>query len=260
MESMTVHDVDPDYSPDIWPGHWAEVKSKGALSFETRHRAKDGRLVPVEVIANFVEFEGKEYHVSFARDISGRRQSEETLRKTLAQLEQLKDRLQTENVYLREVIESEQRPNAIIGRSDQMKGILRKVEHVADTDTTVLIRGETGTGKELVAQAIHNLSPRREKHFVKVNCAALPVHLTESELFGYEKGAFTGAFARKIGRFELANGGTILLDEIGELPFERRQNFFGFSITENSRDWAIPSRQELTSESSPSPTGTWKKP
>ncbi|MCZ6876381.1 MAG: sigma 54-interacting transcriptional regulator [bacterium] len=137
-----------------------------------------------------------------------------------AEVEQLKNRLQAENVYLREEIRLAHNFEDILGRSEALKQVLHKVEQVASTDATVLILGETGTGKELFARAVHNLSPRRNRTLVKVNCAALPAHLIESELFGHEKGAFTGAVARRSGRFELAHGGTIFLDEIGDLPLE----------------------------------------
>ena len=108
----------------------------------------------------------------------------------------------------------------IVGESQALRSVLKQVETVAPTDSTVLIQGETGTGKELIARAIHNLSPRREHTFVKVNCAAIPSGLLESELFGHERGAFTGAIAQRLGRFELANGGTIFLDEVGDIPLE----------------------------------------
>ena len=140
------------------------------------------------------------------------------LQQALEEVEQLKNRLQAENVYLQEEIKLNHNFEEIIGRSATMKKVLRKVEQVAATDATVLILGETGTGKELIARAIHNLSPRANRPLVKVNCAALPANLIESELFGHEKGAFTGAHMRKAGRFELADGGTIFLDEIGDLP------------------------------------------
>jgi transcriptional regulator with GAF, ATPase, and Fis domain/CheY-like chemotaxis protein len=132
----------------------------------------------------------------------------------------LKARLEQENIYLQEEIRTEHNFEEIVGQSAAIRKALNSIETVAPTDATVLILGETGTGKELVARAIHNLSPQKNKPLVKVNCAALASTLIESELFGHEKGAFTGALSRKIGRFELANGGTIFLDEIGDLPLE----------------------------------------
>ena len=141
-----------------------------------------------------------------------------SLKAALKEVEKLKNRLQAENRYLQEELKTAHNFEEIIGNSDALAKSLRKIERVADTDATVLILGETGTGKELFARAIHNLSTRSAHPLVKVNCAALPAELIESELFGHEKGAFTGAIARKTGRFELADGGTIFLDEIGDLP------------------------------------------
>ncbi|MGD9852876.1 MAG: sigma 54-interacting transcriptional regulator [Nitrospirales bacterium] len=135
-------------------------------------------------------------------------------------MEQEKARLEAQNIYLREEIQSVHNFEEVIGSSATLKKVLRNVERVAPTDSTVLVTGETGTGKELIARAIHNLSPRKSKPLVKVNCAAIPAGLIESELFGHEKGAFTGALTKKIGRFELADKGTIFLDEIGELPLD----------------------------------------
>jgi transcriptional regulator with GAF, ATPase, and Fis domain len=137
-----------------------------------------------------------------------------------AEVEQLKNRLQAENVYLREEIKLNHHFDEIIGESQTMKTVLKKVEQVAPTDSTVLLLGETGTGKELIARAVHDLSPRRARPLVRVNCGAIPANLVESELFGHEKGSFTGALQRRIGRFELADGGTIFLDEVGELPLD----------------------------------------
>jgi formate hydrogenlyase transcriptional activator len=136
------------------------------------------------------------------------------------QIRELKDQLSKEKLYLEDEIRTEMNFAQIIGNSASLRKVLKHVETVAPTDSTVLIYGETGTGKELIARAIHDLSPRRAKPFVKLNCAAIPTGLLESELFGHEKGAFTGAIAQRIGRFEVADGGTIFLDEIGEVPLE----------------------------------------
>ncbi|GAB5535929.1 MAG: hypothetical protein Rubg2KO_21780 [Rubricoccaceae bacterium] len=136
----------------------------------------------------------------------------------LTEVEALRDRLQDENQYLREEVEHAHGAVGIVGQSPALSRVLDQVERVAPTDAAVLILGETGTGKELFARAVHAQSPRRDRPLVKVNCAALPESLIESELFGHEKGAFTGATARRAGRFELADGGTIFLDEIGDLP------------------------------------------
>jgi PAS domain S-box-containing protein len=133
---------------------------------------------------------------------------------------ELRDRLNQEKQYLEQEIALEQRFEDVVGESKGLRRVLQEIETVAPTDATVLIQGETGTGKELLARAIHRLSPRNERTFIKINCAAIPAGLIESELFGHEKGAFTGAIARKIGRLELAHEGTLFLDEVGELPME----------------------------------------
>src|SRR6185369_622734 len=158
--------------------------------------------------------------LAIVRDITQRKEGEESLRKALEEVQRLKDQLHHENIYLQEEIRVASNFGEIIGSSEPLRRVLHQAEQVAPLDTTVTILGETGTGKELLAHAIHKLSPRGSHTLVKVNCAALPGPLIESELFGHEKGAFTGADARHIGRFEIANGGTIFLDEVGELPLD----------------------------------------
>lgn len=136
------------------------------------------------------------------------------------EIKQLRDKLSSEKLYLEEEIKAQYNFEEIIGESDKLRALQRQVEMVADSDTSVLILGETGTGKELIARAIHNLSTRKNHTLVKINCASIPSGLLESDLFGHEKGAFTGAISQKIGRFELAHQGTIFLDEIGDIPLE----------------------------------------
>jgi formate hydrogenlyase transcriptional activator len=141
------------------------------------------------------------------------------------EIAELKEKLNEEKLYLEHEIRSEHNFEEIVGDSAPLKHVLTQIEIVSPTDSTVLIQGETGTGKELIARAIHNLSSRRSRTFVKLNCAAIPTGLLESELFGHERGAFTGAIAQKIGRFELANGGTLFLDEVGDIPLELQSKF-----------------------------------
>lgn len=149
-----------------------------------------------------------------------RKRVDQNIQKAFAEIEQLKDRLEAENLYLRDQIDVELKQEEIIGQSAAIKHVLLQVKQVASTVSTVLIQGETGTGKELLARAIHNQSERKGRPMIKLNCAALPASLIEAELFGREKGAYTGASTRQSGRFEAADGSTIFLDEIGELPLE----------------------------------------
>ena len=153
----------------------------------------------------------------FANAIA-RKRYDETLRKAYEEIEQLKEKLEAENIYLRREVYAENIYEHIIGHSESLGQVLQRVEQVAPTDAIVLLTGETGTGKELIAEAIHHLSKRKDRLLVKVNCASLPAALVENELFGREKGAYTGALSRQIGRFELANHSTLFLDEITELP------------------------------------------
>ena len=168
-----------------------------------------------------LDAEGLPYRMSgISTDITERREAQDKLQKALQQIEKLKDQLYQENVALKEEVDKASMFEEIVGNSDALQAVLARVAKVAPTDSTVLITGETGTGKELIARAIHKRSKRVACPFVSVNCAAIPQSLIASELFGHEKGAFTGATQRRLGRFELAEGGTIFLDEIGELPAE----------------------------------------
>ena len=172
---------------------------------------KDGSVFPAEVHSRTIEYEGESALLSIIRDITKRKEAEE-------KLEKLKNMIQEENIYLRKEIETEHKFEYIVSKSKAVKQVLRKVEQVAPTDATVLILGETGTGKELLARAVHSISSRKKEMLVKVDCSLLPPNLIQSELFGHERGAFTSAYSEKKGRFELANEGTIFLDEIGDLP------------------------------------------
>ena len=189
---------------------------------------RDGSAVPVELTCTPVR-DGNDISgvVVVFRDISKRKRHEESLRTALAENERLKQRVEAENVYLLEELHSNYEFKEIVGRSAAIAQVLRQVGMVAPTDANILITGESGTGKELVARAIHDLSSRKIRPFIKVNCAAIPRELFESEFFGHVRGAFTGAHSNRTGRFELANGGTLFLDEIGELPLELQTKLLG---------------------------------
>jgi len=237
-----------------------ELQSKGYVRFEDLPlETKDGRPIAVEFVSNVyvvnhhkviqcnirditerkllaealqkahnemerrVEERTVELRMSneqLGQEIEERQLAEESLRKALSEIKTLKDQLETENIYFRQENKMKHQFDHILGQSDGLKYVLYRAEQVAPQNTTVLILGETGTGKELIAAAIHEMSPRKERLLITVNCAALPPNLIESELFGREKGAFTGADIRRIGRFEVAHGSTICLDEIGELPLD----------------------------------------
>ncbi len=159
-------------------------------------------------------------NAQLTEEVGERKKAEESLQGTYAEIKQLKDRLQAENTYLQQEVDLRDNFGEIIGQSKALAEVFLLIEQVAPMNATVLLSGETGTGKGVVARALHSSSTRHDRSMITVNCASLPANLIESELFGHEKGAFTGSNARQIGRFELADGGTIFLDEIGEMPLE----------------------------------------
>jgi formate hydrogenlyase transcriptional activator len=167
-----------------------------------------------------VEIKVDERTADLQIEVVERKKAENSLQQALQEIEEIKNKLVEENYYLQEEIKSSNNFDEIIGNSKSLKKVFGQIEQVASSDSTVLLLGETGTGKELLARAVHNLSARKSHPLIKVNCAALPANLIENELFGHEKEAFSGATSQKIGRFELADGGTIFLDEIGDIPME----------------------------------------
>ncbi len=202
---------------------WRESLANGEpFLYEARVRRADGqyrwmlhhKVAVRDESGNIIKWYGSSI------DIEERKRAELNLRKAFDQIESLKNQLYKDNLVLREEIDRSSMFEEIVGASPALRAVLSRVAKVAPTDSTVLLTGETGTGKELIARAIHKRSLRSARAFVSVNCAAIPVALIASDLFGHEKGAFTGALQRRLGRFELAEGGTIFLDEVGELPVD----------------------------------------
>ncbi|HXU21215.1 MAG TPA: sigma 54-interacting transcriptional regulator [Verrucomicrobiae bacterium] len=214
LSGQTVDILVPERFRNVHPHHREQYRAHArtrpmGIGLELRGRRKDGTEFPVDIMLSPVDTTEGKVIVSVIRDLSEKMRAQEELER--------KDR---EKRYLQEELHVENRFEDIIGESPVLKRALKEVETVAATDVTVLILGETGTGKDLVARAIHQLSGRREGNLVKLNCAAIPTGLLESELFGHERGAFTGAISQKIGRLELAHQGTFFLDEVGDLPLE----------------------------------------
>ncbi|MGH7844044.1 MAG: sigma 54-interacting transcriptional regulator, partial [Candidatus Binatia bacterium] len=179
-----------------------------------------GKSIGAITVGSLKRFQYMEADAEFLREVANQIAIAIDNMKSYEEIAALKAKIEAEKVYLQEEINTEHNFEEIIGQSAPLKQLLRKIEQVSRAEATVLIQGETGTGKELLARAVHNLSPRKEHPLVKVNCGAIPTGLVESELFGHERGAFTGALQQRVGRFELANGGTIFLDEVGELPLD----------------------------------------
>ena len=212
--------IHPDDRPRVRATYDAAQTRKGEFDAEYRIVLRDGTIKHLHTIGHPVVNESGEVveYVGTGIDVTEQRQAQAALQTAFEEIKRLKDRLQDENLALREEIDQAFMFEEIVGASAALKSVLSHVSKVAPTDSTVLISGETGTGKELIARAIHKHSRRAERAFVSLNCAATPPSLIASELFGHEKGAFTGAVQQRRGRFELAHSGTIFLDEVGEIP------------------------------------------
>ncbi len=217
---LTIQDIDPDSNKKTWLKFWKELRKEKNISFESSNITKDNKIFPVEVTVSFVEFDGEEYAVGFGRDISTRKKMEAEKACAFDEIQRLRKQLELENEYLNEEVGELQSFGGIIGQSPSLQTILKQIDMVATTDANVLISGESGTGKELIANEIHKRSPRSKRPLIRVNCASVPRELYESEFFGHVKGAFTGAIKDRIGRFELADEGTLFLDEVGEIPLD----------------------------------------
>ncbi len=213
--AMTLSDMDPNLNEAARAGVEQRLRESGTVTMETVRRRRDGTTFPVEVNMRQVQLDRK-YVIAVSRNITERKKAEESISILMQQLSEAKKRLTEEKLYLEQEIALDFKE--IVGESRGLQNVMELAGQVATSDSPVLLLGETGTGKELVARAIHKLSNRASNSFIKVNCAAVPLGLLESELFGNEKGAFTGAITKKIGRFELADKGTLFLDEIGEIP------------------------------------------
>ncbi|NRB46978.1 MAG: sigma 54-interacting transcriptional regulator [Saprospiraceae bacterium] len=222
IKSLNLFKIAPGFPKAQFNKNFKFLKEnkKETITFEALQRHKNGTYVTTEVKVNYVEFMGIPYAVCIVRDITERKRREVELREALNEIKNLKAQLEIENEYLQEEIKLDHNFEQIICQNETYKTVLQQIEKVAPTESTILITGESGTGKELLARSAHQLSARKDKPLIKVNCATLPKDLFESELFGHKKGSFTGAIADKIGKFELADKGTIFLDEIGELPLE----------------------------------------
>ena len=220
LARATIYDLDKQIDAKWWQNHFEAIKQRKHFRLEWQATRKDGSQFPVDISVNHITYQGEDLNCAILRDITERKQQEQDLKNALQEIQWLKVQLEKENEYLQEEVRQQSKFENIICQSEAYAKVLKQVEQVASTETTVLITGESGTGKELLANALHQHSKRKDRVLIKVNCATLPKELFESELFGHQKGAFTGAIANKEGKFSLADQGTLFLDEIGEVPLE----------------------------------------
>lgn len=236
---MFLWELNPEkWTPEKVRAVIQKLKPEQPQTFESQHQRKDGTRFPVEIRVGNFEVGGRRLNLDLVRDITARKRAEQAWReanetleqrvaertaeltRALEEIEQLRLQLEMDNLYLRDEVKTALAFGDIVGESPALHRVLQQVEIVAPTEANVLILGETGTGKEMLARALHERSTRRERPLIKVNCGAVPRELFESEFFGHVKGAFTGALKDRLGRFQMADGGTLFLDEIGEVPLE----------------------------------------
>jgi PAS domain S-box-containing protein len=221
ITSLSFADIHPAESLERVHSYFEkQVRGEISLAPDIPVKRLDGSVFFADVNAAPFELDSRPHLIGVFRDITERKNSENELRSAFDTIKKLKDKLEAENTYLREQVELSDDHAYIVGKSDPVEYAMHRMRQVARTKTTVMLTGETGTGKGIFARYLYRESDRRDRPFITINCASLPANLIESELFGREKGAFTGSTERQIGRFELAHGGTIFLDEIGELPIE----------------------------------------
>jgi len=201
------------------------IRETGSARWKHFIKTKKGQLIPIEISSTLMEYDGKPVVHSLIKDISERVEAEKQLKEAFEHIDRLSKELRAENLSLKKEISASVTFKEIVYKSQKIGDLLSDVEKVAKTNSTVIVLGETGTGKELIAQSVHNLSDRKNERLITVNCSALPGELIESELFGHKKGSFTGAISDKIGKFQLADKGTLFLDEIGDLPYSLQAKF-----------------------------------
>jgi len=219
LYKMSSKDLTSEERLDLGKNGLGEILDKGSATWNHFLKTKKDRIIPIEISSTQMEYDGKQVHYRLIKDISERVEAQRKLKEAFEHVDHLSAELKAENLSLKREINERVKFKEFVYASKKIDNLLSDLEKVAKTDSTVMVLGETGTGKELFAQSVHYLSDRKNERLITVNCSTLPAELVESELFGHKRGAFTGAVADKIGKFQMADKGTIFLDEIGDLPF-----------------------------------------